>query len=67
MLPSWRPGAVRQRKIKRAPEGVAEVTIVGKDNVFEPETVEIKIDQEGTYTMQCTYHPEMKGELKATR
>lgn len=46
---------------------MAEVTIVGKDNVFEPETVEIKIDREGTYTMQCTYHPEMKGELKATR
>lgn len=100
---------------QREPEGTAEVTIVGKDNVFEPETVEIKagreyefvfknqgttvhnlivqakdktgqdfatdivvnanqegefkikIDQEGTYTMQCTYHPEMKGELRVVR
>lgn len=27
----------------------------------------IKIDQEGTYTMQCTYHPEMKGELRVIK
>jgi plastocyanin len=90
------------------------VTIVGKDNVYEPATVtikagqeveidfknvgttvhnlivqakdqvgqdfnsdiavnagqdskfKVKIDKPGTYTMQCTYHPEMKGELKVT-
>ena len=93
----------------------AEVKIVGKENVYEPATVEIKagqeyefvfankgtsvhnlivqakdkvgqdfqtdvvvnadeeskfkvkIDKEGTYVMQCTYHPEMKGELKVTK
>ena len=92
----------------------AEITIIGKDNVYEPATVTIKVGQEleidfkntgttvhniivqakdqagqdfnsdiavnagqdskfkvkigkpGTYVMQCTYHPEMKGELKVT-
>ncbi|MGQ0549799.1 MAG: cupredoxin domain-containing protein [Armatimonadota bacterium] len=91
------------------------VRIVGKDNVYEPATVEIKagteyefvlkndgagahnavieakakvgqdfssdptvnpgdeskwkvkIDQAGTYTIQCTLHPEMKGELKVAQ
>ncbi len=93
----------------------ATVTIVGKDNLYEPETVEIKagreyefvlknvgagahnlivqskdkvgqdfssdltvnpndeskfkikIDQVGTYPMQCTLHTEMKGTLKVVR
>lgn len=27
----------------------------------------VKIDQAGTYTIQCTLHPEMKGELKVTQ
>ncbi len=91
------------------------IRIVGKDNVFEPATVEIKagteyefvlkndgagahnavieakakagqdfssdptinpgdeskwmvkIDQVGTYVIQCTLHPEMKGELKVAQ
>lgn len=91
------------------------VTIIGKDNVYEPATVEIKagseyefvlknqgagahnavieakakvgqdfssdptvnpgdeskwkvkIDQPGTYAIQCTLHPEMKGELKVAQ
>lgn len=95
-----------------APAG--KITIVGKDNVYEPATVQVKagqeteilfkntgtsvhnlivqskdaagqefqtdivvnvnadssfkvkIDKPGTYVMQCTYHPEMKGELKVT-
>lgn len=91
------------------------IRIVGKDNLYEPVTVEIKagteyefvlkndgagahnavveakakvgqdfasdptinpgdeskwkvkIDQAGTYTIQCTLHPEMKGELKVAQ
>lgn len=93
----------------------AKVTLVGKDNVYEPATVEIKagteyefvlkndgagahnavietkakvgqdfssdptvnpgdeskwkvkIDQAGTYNIQCTLHPEMKGQLKVVQ
>lgn len=106
---------------KKAPEAVSppqetgKVVIVGKDNVFEPASVEIKagreyefefknegvavhnliiqardqagqdftsdiavnagqgstfkvkLDKEGTYTYMCTYHPEMKGEIKVTK
>jgi len=33
----------------------------GQDSKFK-----VKIDKPGTYTMQCTYHAEMKGELKVT-
>jgi len=92
----------------------SQITIVGKDNTYEPATVtikagqeveidfkntgttvhnlivqakdqagqdfnsdiavnagqdskfKVKIDKPGTYVMQCTYHPEMKGELKVT-
>jgi plastocyanin len=92
--------------------GPKEITIVGKDNLYEPAAVtikagqeveiefknegtsvhnlivqakdqvgqdfnsdiavnagqeskfKVKIDKPGTYVMQCTYHPEMKGELK---
>ncbi|MGH2405287.1 MAG: cupredoxin domain-containing protein [bacterium] len=91
------------------------VALVGKDNLYEPATVEIKagteyefvlkndgagahnavieakakagqdfssdptinpgdesrwkvkIDQAGTYNIQCTLHPEMKGELKVVQ
>lgn len=98
-----------------AMEEKAEIIIVGKDNLFEPATVEIKagreyefvlknegtavhnliiqakdqvgqdfmseivvdggkeskfkvkFDKEGTYPMVCTYHPEMKGDLKVTK
>jgi plastocyanin len=97
------------------PAAANTITILGKDNLYEPVTVEIKagqeyeivfknqgtgvhdlmvqakaqvgedfrtdvvvnegqeskfkvkIDKEGTYTMVCTYHPEMKGELKVTK
>lgn len=97
------------------PAATNAITIIGKDNVYEPVTVEIKagqeyeilfknqgtsvhdlmvqakaqvgedfrtdvvvnegqeskfkvkIDKEGTYVMQCTYHPEMKGDLKVTK
>jgi len=100
---------------KPGPAAASTITIVGKDNVYEPVNVEIKagqeyevvfknqgtsvhnlvvqakaavgedfqtdvvvneqqeskfkvkIDKEGTYTMVCTYHPEMKGELKVTK
>ena len=101
--------------VQSTPGEAADITIVGKDNVYEPAIVEIKtgqeyefhfknvgetvhnlivqakdqigqdfqtdivvntkeestfkvkIDREGTYPMICTYHPEMKGELKVTR
>jgi plastocyanin len=36
-------------------------------NVNEDSTFKVKIDKPGTYVMQCTYHPEMKGELKVTQ
>ena len=100
---------------KPGPAAANTITIVGKDNVYEPVNVEIKagqeyevvfknqgtsvhnlvvqakaavgedfqtdvvvneqqeskfkvkIDKEGTYTMVCTYHPEMKGDLKVTK
>lgn len=34
----------------------------GQDSKFK-----VKIDKEGTYPMVCTYHPEMKGEVKVVR
>jgi len=101
---------------ERSDSGSAtRITIIGKDNVYEPATVEIKagteyefvlknegagahnavieakakagqdfssdptinpgdesswkvkIDQAGTYNVQCTLHPEMKGELKVAQ
>lgn len=33
-------------------------------NAGQESTFKVKIDKPGTYVMQCTYHPEMKGELK---
>jgi plastocyanin len=36
-------------------------------NTNQDSTFKVKIDKPGTYVMQCTYHPEMKGELKVTR
>jgi plastocyanin len=33
-------------------------------NAGQESKFKVKIDKPGTYTMQCTYHPEMKGELK---
>ncbi len=35
-------------------------------NANADSTFKVKIDKPGTYVMQCTYHPEMKGELKVT-
>lgn len=97
------------------PEEKGAVTIVGKDNVFEPDTIEVKagreyeitfknegtavhnlviqtkdalgqdfasdaavntgdtdkftvtISREGSYKMQCTYHPEMTGTVKVVK
>ncbi len=91
------------------------ITIIGKDNVYEPATIElkagqtyelvlknvgtgvhnaiikskaavgedfqtdivvdagqeskfkVKIDKVGTYAMDCTYHPEMKGQVKVVQ
>jgi len=36
-------------------------------NANQDSTFKVKIDKPGTYVMQCTYHPEMKGELKVTQ
>lgn len=36
-------------------------------NTNQDSTFKVKIDKPGTYVMQCTYHPEMKGELKVTQ
>jgi len=36
-------------------------------NTNQDSTFKVKIDKPGTYIMQCTYHPEMKGELKVTQ
>lgn len=36
-------------------------------NANEESAFKVKIDQEGTYAMQCTYHQEIKGEVKVTR
>jgi plastocyanin len=33
-------------------------------NANQDSTFKVKIDKPGTYVMQCTYHPEMKGEMK---
>jgi plastocyanin len=33
-------------------------------NANQDSAFKVKIDKPGTYVMQCTYHPEMKGELK---
>lgn len=105
----------RGAKENQGSEAATTVTIIGKDNLFEPVTVQIKAGQEyeflfknqgqgahnvviqskaqagqdfssdltvnpddeskfkvkiaqaGTYPMQCTLHPEMKGELKVAQ
>jgi plastocyanin len=97
---------------QQAPPAANVIRIIGKDNLYEPKTIEIKagqeyefvfkndgtsvhnaiikskdavgedfqtdvvvdagqeskfrvkIDKAGTYAMDCTYHPEMKGEVK---
>ena len=36
-------------------------------NAGQESKFKVKIDKEGTYPMVCTYHPEMKGELKVVR